>query len=105
MAKASSTSKRFKRGPRDEFDIFVTQVNVTPLIGRGRDMSKREGEVREVPFLGNDMKDQPPTTGRPSNQADAPGKADSECTQPADSGKLVGNRAVNVDDAQLDDEE
>lgn len=68
-------------------------------------MSKREGEVREVPFLGNDMKDQPPTTGRPSNQTDAPGKADSECTQLADSGKLAGNTAVNVDDAQLDEEE
>ena len=68
-------------------------------------MSKREGEVREVPFLGNDMKDQPPTTGRPSNQTDAPGKADSECTQPNDSDKSTGNKAVNVDDAQLKEDE
>lgn len=68
-------------------------------------MSKREGEVREVPFLGNDMKDQPPTTGKPSNQTDAPGKADSECTQPTDSDKSAGNKAVNVDDAQLKEDE
>ena len=67
-------------------------------------MSKREGEVREVQFLGNDMKDQPPTTGKPSNQADAPGKADSECTEATDSRKLAGNKDVNVDDAQLGDE-
>ncbi len=68
-------------------------------------MSKREGEVREVPFLGNDMKDQPPTTGKPSNQADAPGKADSECIQPNDLDKPGGDKAVNVDDAQLDEDE
>ena len=68
-------------------------------------MSKREGEVREVPFLGNDMKDQAPTTGKPSNQADAPGKADSECTQPSDPGKLAENKAVNIDDAQLKEDE
>ncbi len=68
-------------------------------------MSQCEGEVREVPFLGNDMKDQPPTTGKSSNQAGAPGKADSECTQPPDSGKPAGNKPVNVDDAQLVEEE
>jgi len=68
-------------------------------------MSKREGEVREVPFLGNDMKDQPPTTGKPSSKADAPGKADSECIQPTDSDKPAPNKAVNVDDAQLEEDE
>jgi hypothetical protein len=41
-------------------------------------MPKHEGEVRDVPFLGNDLKDQLPTTGRPLDQADAPGKADSD---------------------------
>ncbi len=68
-------------------------------------MSKRAGEVREVPFLKNDMKDQLPTTGKPSNHIDAPGKADSECTQPTDSDKPAGNKTVNIDDAQLEAEE
>jgi hypothetical protein len=47
-------------------------------------MSKQEGEVRDVPFLRNDIKEQPPTTGRAVDQADAPGKADSEGTEDAD---------------------
>jgi hypothetical protein len=68
-------------------------------------MSKREGEVREVPFLGTDMKDQLSTIGKPSNHIDAPGKADSECTQPTDSDKPAGNKAVNIDDAQLEADE
>jgi hypothetical protein len=66
-------------------------------------LSKREGEVREVPFLGNDMKDQAPTTGRPLDQADAPGKADSEWTEEKEPKKPEGNVSVNVDDAQLDE--
>ena len=50
-------------------------------------MSKREGEVRDVPFLGNDIKgDEPPTTGRPTDGADAPGKADSELADEANQG-------------------
>lgn len=65
-------------------------------------MSKREGELREVPFLRNDMKDQPATTGKPLNRADAPGKADSEWSE-ADSEESKGNATVNVDDALLDD--
>jgi len=65
-------------------------------------MSKREGEVREVPFLQNDMKNQPPTTGKPLEPADAPGKADSEWIEENEPAKLKGNLTVNVDDAQLD---
>lgn len=71
---------------------------------RGADtkiMPKHEGEVREVPFLGNDMKDQGPTTGKPSDQADAPGRADSECTEPIEPAKPSNREAVNTDDAQL----
>lgn len=37
-----------------------------------------EGEVRDVPFLKNDMKDSAPTTGWPVDTPDAHGKADSE---------------------------
>jgi hypothetical protein len=65
-------------------------------------MSKREGEVREIPFLKNDMKDQAPTTGRPAGQTDAPGKADSEFAEETQ-GEPKGNKTVNVDDAQLDE--
>jgi hypothetical protein len=61
-------------------------------------MSKREGEVREIPFLKNDMKDQAPTTGKSLDKTDAPGKADSEFTEVP-----KGNETVNVDDAQLDE--
>ena len=38
-------------------------------------------EVRDVPFLKNDMNDSPPTTGKPVDSADAPGKADSEMVE------------------------
>ena len=48
-------------------------------------MTSSKGEMREVPFLKNDMQDQPATTGRPVNTSDAPGKADSELTQDEDS--------------------
>jgi hypothetical protein len=48
-------------------------------------MSSSKGEMREVPFLKNDMQDQPATTGRPVNTSDAPGKADSELTGDEDS--------------------
>ena len=65
-------------------------------------MSKKEGEVREVPFLRNDMKDPSATTGRPHNEADAPGKADSEWAEQGEPQKPKGNVTVNVDDAQLD---
>jgi hypothetical protein len=61
-------------------------------------MSKGEGEVREIPFLGNDMKDHAATTGKPVNQADAPGKADSEWNEGADPENSRG-----TDDALLDD--
>ena len=66
-------------------------------------MSSREGEVREIPFLGNDMKDHAATTGKPLDQADAPGKADSELTEENDPEKPRGNVTINADDALLDD--
>lgn len=65
-------------------------------------MPKCEGEVRDIPFLGNDLKDQLPTTGRPLDRMDAPGKADSEWIKETEPEKLEGNIAVNIDDAQLD---
>jgi len=37
-----------------------------------------EGEVRDLPFLGNDMKDHVFTMDKHLDAADAPGKADSE---------------------------
>jgi hypothetical protein len=39
---------------------------------------KDEGEVRDIPFVGNDMKDHSATMDKPSDAADVPGKADSE---------------------------
>ena len=54
-------------------------------------MSSSKGEMREVPFLKNDMQDQPATTGRPVNTSDAPGKADSELT--ADDGEDKDSKA------------
>ena len=63
-------------------------------------MSKGQGEVREVPFLKNDMKDQAPTTGRPIDKADAPGKADSEWTEVK--APPQPERSAAVSDAQLD---
>jgi hypothetical protein len=65
-------------------------------------MSKREGEVREVPFLKNDMKDQPTATGKCLDRADSPGIADAECGGQRDEVKSKGNIKINVDDAQLD---
>jgi len=44
-------------------------------------MAHKDGEVRDVPFLKNDMKDQPTTTGKPLEPADGPGKADAEMAE------------------------
>jgi hypothetical protein len=41
----------------------------------------KAGEVRDVPFLGNDMKDSAPTMGKPLDPADGPGKADAELAE------------------------
>jgi hypothetical protein len=38
----------------------------------------QEGEVQDIPFARNDMKDQAPTMDKPLDATDAPGKADSE---------------------------
>jgi len=65
-------------------------------------VSKREGEVREVPFLKNDMKDQLPATGKCLDRTDSPGIADAECGGREDEVKSKGNITINVDDAQLD---
>jgi hypothetical protein len=40
-----------------------------------------EGNVRDVPFLQNDMKDHVATMDRPLDAADAPGRADSEIVE------------------------
>jgi hypothetical protein len=39
-------------------------------------------ETMDVPFMKNDMNDSVPTTGRPLDVSDAPGKADSEMFEP-----------------------
>jgi hypothetical protein len=65
-------------------------------------MSKREGEVREVPFLKIDMKSHQPATGKPLDHSDSPGKADAECGDQKDAVKSKGNITIDVDDAQLD---
>ena len=38
-------------------------------------MSKREGEVREIPFVKNEMKNQAPKTGKPADKKGRPGKS------------------------------
>jgi hypothetical protein len=40
-----------------------------------------EGEVRDLPFMANDMKDHACTMDKPLDAADAPGKADSEIVE------------------------
>jgi len=37
-----------------------------------------EGEVQDLPFVRNDMKDHTPTMDKPLDASDAPGRADSE---------------------------
>ena len=37
-----------------------------------------EGEVQDIPFVRNDMKDEAPTMDKPLDTTDAPGRADSE---------------------------
>ena len=38
----------------------------------------KEGEVEDIPFARNDMKDQAATMDKPLDATDAPGRADSE---------------------------
>jgi hypothetical protein len=45
-----------------------------------------EGEVRDVPFLKNDMKESAPTTGWSVDTPDAHGKADSEIADEENAG-------------------
>jgi hypothetical protein len=66
-------------------------------------MSNQQGEVREVPFLKNDMKSHPPATGKPLDRSDSPGNADAECGDQKDAVESKGNITINVDDAQLDE--
>jgi hypothetical protein len=44
-------------------------------------MASKAGEVRDIPFLKNDMKDSPSTMDKPLDTSDAPGKADSEMVE------------------------
>jgi hypothetical protein len=44
-------------------------------------MPNKAGEVRELPFLKNDMQEDVSTTGRPLDKADEPGKADAEIAE------------------------
>ena len=67
-----------------------------------QDGLKRQGEVREVPFLKNDMRDQLTATGKRLDRADSPGVADAECGDRRVEVKSKGNITINVDDAQLD---
>jgi len=53
-------------------------------------------EMRELPFLKNDMQDQPATTGRPVNTSDAPGKADSELTDEDADDPTVTDRSLTA---------
>jgi len=41
-------------------------------------MTHHNEEMRDVPFLANDMLDSNPTMGKPLDTADEPGKADGE---------------------------
>lgn len=41
-------------------------------------MTHHEPETRDIPFLANDMMQSNPTTGKPLDTVDEPGKADGE---------------------------
>jgi len=45
---------------------------------------EKELDVRDVPFMENDMKEHLPTTGKPLDTADEPGKADGELGEQSD---------------------
>ena len=47
-------------------------------IARISGMQLPQGEENDVPFVGNELRDQPGTMGKGLDTADAPGKADSE---------------------------
>lgn len=64
--------------------------------------SKHEGEVRELPFLKNDMKSHLPTTGKPLDRADSPGKADAECGDRKDEVESKDGVTINVNHARAD---
>ena len=68
--------------------------------GFKQDGPRREGEVREVPFLKNDMKDQLPATGKCLDRADSPGKADAECGGQKDAIESRDCTPIKVDRAQ-----
>jgi hypothetical protein len=55
-----------------------TRYLAAGLLERRPPMKHQDGEIRDVPFLKNDMKDELPTTGKPLDPADGPGKADAE---------------------------
>ena len=42
---------------------------------------KDEGEIRDIPFMRNDMKEHAATMDKQLDAADAPGKADSELVE------------------------
>ena len=76
------------RSPADSFDIGFASTGRTlqmveeTLFALDESSSKmhepESSDARDVPLMKNDMNDPLPTTGRPLNSSDAPGKADSE---------------------------
>src|SRR6185503_14212581 len=76
------------RFPAGSFDIgfastrrTLQMVEETPFALDESSSKMHEPEssdARDVPLMKNDMNDPLPTTGRPLNSSDAPGKADSE---------------------------
>lgn len=56
-------------------------------------MNPHEGEVRDLPFLKNDMKEHAPTMDKPLDTADAPGKADSEFGKSEELERACGSSA------------
>ncbi len=44
----------------------------------GTEVTHKEPEMRDIPFLANDMMDANPTMGKPLDTVDEPGKADAE---------------------------
>jgi len=58
-----------------------------------KSMNPHEGEVRDLPFLKNDMKEHAPTMDKPLDTADAPGKADSEFGKSEELERACGSSA------------
>ncbi len=60
-----------------------------------------QDDTRDVPFLGNDLKNQPATTGKPLEGSDSPGQADAEMAFENPPDETVGPKLPNPKLAEI----